>query len=134
MLTSEPPLSEAPTQTAGPLPSRSDRERRPAGVTAPRLATGRYLVVEDGTEVLVLVLGEKTVHLGRGTGADLVLDHMSVSRRHAVVTRRDEHHVLLDDRSRNGVFVNGARVGVAILRNGDEIALGDVVLRYVEVH
>jgi pSer/pThr/pTyr-binding forkhead associated (FHA) protein len=41
--------------------------------------------------------------------------------------------VLLDDRSMNGTWVNGSRVEAAILSDGDEIALGRVVLRFVEV-
>jgi len=41
--------------------------------------------------------------------------------------------VLLDDRSLNGVKVNGARVSEAALRHGDEILLGRIAVRYVEV-
>jgi pSer/pThr/pTyr-binding forkhead associated (FHA) protein len=40
--------------------------------------------------------------------------------------------VILDDRSRNGVYVNGARVSEADLEDGDTIALGRVLLRFVE--
>jgi pSer/pThr/pTyr-binding forkhead associated (FHA) protein len=46
---------------------------------------------------------------------------------------REQGTVVLDDRSLNGVFVNGARVSSAILRHGDVIALGRAVLRYVEI-
>jgi len=62
-----------------------------------------------------------------------VLDHVTVSRRHAVLSEENGRYVLLDDRSRNGVLVNGERVGRAVLRNGDVIHLGEVVARYVEV-
>jgi len=131
METAEPNLSEAPTQATRRLPRMSERERRRAAVTAPRLPPGRYLAVEDGDDVVVIELDGGTVHLGRGTGADVRLDHMSVSRRHAVIARRGEDDVLLDDRSRNGVHVNGERVTEAVLRDGDAIALGEVLLRYV---
>jgi pSer/pThr/pTyr-binding forkhead associated (FHA) protein len=40
---------------------------------------------------------------------------------------------ILDDRSSNGTFVNGQRVEQADLHDGDVIALGRVVLRYVDV-
>jgi FHA domain len=133
MLTSEPHLSEAPTQVTGQLPRTSDRDRRRAAFTTPRLPAGRYLAVEDGDEVVVIELDSETVRLGRGTGSDVVLEHMSVSRRHAIVTLRGEDHVVLDDRSRNGVYVNGERVGEAILRDGDTIALGELRLRYLDV-
>ena len=46
---------------------------------------------------------------------------------------RDARTVILDDRSRNGIVVNGARVQDAALADGDEIALGNVALRYLEV-
>ena len=45
----------------------------------------------------------------------------------------DGQTVLLDDRSRHGVLVNGERVGRAVLQNGDTIHLGSVVMRFVEV-
>jgi pSer/pThr/pTyr-binding forkhead associated (FHA) protein len=133
MLTSEPHLSEAPTQATGQLPRTSGRDRRRAAFTAPRLPPGRYLAVEDGDEVVVIELGTDAVRLGRGTGSDVVLEHMSVSRRHAIVTLRGEDHVVLDDRSRNGVLVNGARVGEAVLRDGDTFVLGEVGIRYLDV-
>ena len=45
-----------------------------------------------------------------------MLDDASVSRRHALITRRGERTVILDDRSRNGVHVNGVRVTEADLQ------------------
>ena len=41
--------------------------------------------------------------------------------------------MLWDDRSLNGVHVNGERVAQATLRDGDAIALGDVQMRFVAV-
>jgi hypothetical protein len=114
-----------------PLVEASWRERTPA--TLPELTPGRYLALEDGGEYVVLGLGEESVRVGRSPSADLVIDDASVSRRHAVVVWRDARTVILDDRSRNGIVVNGARVQDAALADGDEIALGNVALRYLEV-
>jgi len=50
-----------------------------------------------------------------------------------VVTRRGDDVVLWDDRSLNGVRVNGERVPQAVLRDGDAVALGDVQMRFVAV-
>ena len=127
-----PPI-EAPTQTGVPLPRTNGRERRRAAITAPQLASGRYLAIEDAGEVVVIQVGEETVHLGRSTGADVILEHMSISRRHAVVARRGAATVILDDRSLNGVVVNGERVREAVLAHGDEIRLGDVAMRFLDV-
>ena len=65
--------------------------------------------------------------------AYLTDSELRVSRRHAVITCREGEVVLLDDRSMNGVHVNGERVGQATLRDGDAIALGDVEMRFLVV-
>jgi len=132
-MTLAPPISEATTQVRSARPRVSDRVRRNAALTAEKLAPGRYLAIEDGGEDVVIAVGEGTLRLGRGIGADVVLEDRSVSRRHAVITCRGGEAVLLDDRSLNGVFVNGDRVGQAALRDGDAIALGDVQMRFLAI-
>ena len=132
------PILDSPpvdvTTTVGhPLPRTNGRERRRATITAPRLGPGRYLAIEDGPEVVVIEITSDTMHLGRSTAADVMLEHLSVSRRHAVVALRGDDVVVLDDRSLNGVVVNGERVREAVLRHGDEIRLGDVAMRYLDV-
>lgn len=97
-----------------------------------RLPPGRYLAVPDGDEVAVLPLGGLT-RIGRRAAADIVLDDTTVSRRHALVLDRDGAAVIVDDRSRNGVHVNGRRVTEAALHHGDEVRIGNRVLRYLEV-
>jgi pSer/pThr/pTyr-binding forkhead associated (FHA) protein len=125
--------ADAPTQETGLLPRVPERERRRASATIPLLAPGRYLAVEDAGEQVLLQLAADVMHIGRSPAADIVLDDASVSRRHALVARRGADTVILDDRSRNGIHVNGERVDEAVLRDGDEIVLGRVVLRFVYV-
>lgn len=126
-------VNDAPTQVGGQLPRISQRDRRRAALTAEQLDPGRYLAIEDGGEVVVISVGDGSLRFGRGQASDVVLDDRSVSRRHAVVTRRDDAVVLWDDRSLNGVQVNGERVTQAVLQHGDAIALGDVQMRFVAV-
>ena len=123
--------TDAPTQVGGRLPLISQRDRRRAALTAEHLDPGRYLAIEDGEEVVVIAVGEGSLRLGRGQASDVVLEDRSVSRRHAVVTRRGDDVVLWDDRSLNGVRVNGERVPQAVLRDGDAILLGDVQMRFI---
>ncbi|HWK30122.1 MAG TPA: FHA domain-containing protein [Solirubrobacter sp.] len=130
--TEAPPQSEAPTQETGTLPKIPDRERRRASMTMPRLAAGRYLAVEDGGDVVLMALNAPLMRIGRSPASEIVLDDASVSRRHALITQRGEKTVILDDRSRNGLHVNGARVSEAELHDGDTIVCGHVTLRYVE--
>jgi pSer/pThr/pTyr-binding forkhead associated (FHA) protein len=105
---------------------------RAAAVAVWRLAPGRYLAIPDGDEVVVLPLGSLT-RIGRRANADIVLDDATVSRRHALVLERGGAPVIADDRSLNGVYVNGARVREAPLRHGDEVRIGDRIMRYLEV-
>ena len=98
----------------------------------PKISAGRYLAIEDGDEVVLMALDRDLMHVGRSPSAEIVLDDASVSRRHALITRRGERSVILDDRSLNGIRVNGVRVTEAELSDGDTIVVGHVTLRYVE--
>ena len=105
---------------------------RAAAVAVWRLSPGRYLAIPDGDEVVILPLGRLT-RIGRRANADIVLDDSTVSRRHALVLERADGPVIADDRSLNGVYVNGERVREALLRHGDEVRIGARIMRYLEV-
>ena len=70
--------------------------------------------------------------LGRDSAlVDATLDHRSVSRRHARLTRRDGRLRVEDLNSTNGTRVNGRRLepfAPRVLAPGDAVALGDVDL------
>ena len=123
--------TQVPTQETGTLPRIPDRERRRAAVL-PQLAPGRYLAIDDAGEVVLMALKSDLVRIGRSPANEIVLDDASVSRRHALLARRGDATVVLDDRSLNGVRVNGQRVSEAPLKDGDALVLGHVALRYVE--
>ena len=133
VLTPRQPRASAPeAPTAVLRPGAVLHRVRAAAAAVWRLAPGRYLAIPDGEEVVVARLGGIT-HIGRGPSADVVLDDASVSRRHALVVERGGEAVIADDRSRNGLFVNGRRVRQATLHNGDEVQLGALVMRFLEV-
>ena len=121
--------SEAPT-LAAPVALLHRVRNKAAAIW--RLSPGRYLAIPDGDDVVVLPLGRLT-RIGRRTTADIVLDDSTVSRRHALVLDRGGGAVIADDRSLNGVFVNGERVREAPLHHGDEVRIGDRLMRYLEV-
>jgi pSer/pThr/pTyr-binding forkhead associated (FHA) protein len=128
--------TDAPTQETGPLPRLTERDRRRASATVARPAPGRYLAIEDGGEVVLFALGREEgtrLRIGRSPASDILIDDPSVSRRHAVVVHRGGRTVILDDRSLNGVLVNGRRVGEAALADGDTVALGRVTARFHEI-
>ena len=69
--------------------------------------------------------------IGRAEDCDLVLHDSEVSRRHArVEPLPDGGAVLTDLDSRNGIFVDGARLEApCMLHSGDEFRLGDTIVR-----
>lgn len=96
---------------------------------------GAVLVVEQGIgDMSIIDLDRPTLLFGKLNEADVVLDNPYVSRRHAEIQRQDQGYRIRDLASRNGTFVNGARVpedGIW-LKTGDriELAKGQVVLRF----
>ena len=91
---------------------------------------GEYLCFEDGDEVVVVPLTREWTRIGRSLAADVRFDDPTVSRRHALIVRGPDGVRVLDDRSLNGVFVNGQRVEWSPLAHGDEIRVGRHRLYY----
>ena len=88
-------------------------------------APGYHLALRDRGETLTFPLGEGWTRVGRCETADVCLDDPSVSRRHAMLaTDGGKAPRVLDDRSLNGILVNGRKVDYAELEPGDELAIG----------
>jgi hypothetical protein len=88
---------------------------------------------EDDGKVVDFELSEGWTRIGRSISADLQLDDPSVSRRHALIVSEPGKALrVLDDRSLNGVFVNGDLVEWGRLSDGDELAIGRYRLFAIE--
>ena len=87
---------------------------------------GSYLAFDDGGgEYAVIRLEPGWTRIGRSSSADVRLDDPTVSRRHALVVLTESGELRgLDDRSMNGLFVNGERVDWAPLADEDELEIG----------
>jgi DNA-directed RNA polymerase subunit RPC12/RpoP len=94
---------------------------------------GEYVLYEDGDETKAVALTREWTRIGRSLAADVRFDDPTVSRRHALVVRQADGVRVLDDRSLNGVFVNGERVEWRALHDGDEILVGRYRLTFVSV-
>lgn len=77
---------------------------------------------DDGPSAVALSHG--WTRIGRSLAADVRFDDPTVSRRHALIYCDEDGARILDDRSLNGVFLNGDRVELAELADGDELAIG----------
>ena len=109
------------------------RVMRPASRPRPRPRRAHLLELTEGQGAprRVELKGDRLV-LGRGEKVDITIESDEVSRQHATFTRLDDEYQVEDLDSRNGVYLNGLKVHLAILREGDEIQLGDVVYLYKE--
>ncbi|HTW11520.1 MAG TPA: FHA domain-containing protein [Solirubrobacteraceae bacterium] len=95
---------------------------------------GQYLAYRDSDDTVVaFTLQREWTRIGRSLAADIRFDDPTVSRRHALIVRQADGLRVLDDRSLNGVFVNGERVEWSTLADGDEIVIGRHHLHYCDI-
>ena len=91
------------------------------------------LVVRSGEEEGdYFVLSSAVTTIGRHAESTIVLDDITVSRRHSEIHKTDGRYLLKDAGSLNGTYVNQERVDVAELRQGDELQVGKFHLIFLE--
>jgi WD40 repeat protein len=66
--------------------------------------------------------------IGRAPANDIVLNDPQVSRKHAILQQEDQHIIISDLQSHNGIFVNGQRVRRAVLTDGAAVVIGSIHL------
>lgn len=69
--------------------------------------------------------------IGRNSGADIVIGSNGVSKEHCEIVVMGNQVVVSDLKSRNGVFVNGAKIHSKVLKIGDTIGLHQILLAVV---
>jgi hypothetical protein len=116
------------------LPDQSDDNEWLTEVREGLSDPGQYLAYRSpGGDVVAFALHREWTRIGRSLAADIRFDDPTVSRRHALIVRQPDGLRVLDDRSLNGVFVNGERVEWSTLADADEIVIGRHHLHYVDV-
>ncbi len=94
---------------------------------------GKYLAMFADGRSRVIELSAGWSRIGRSRSADIRLDDPTVSRRHAVIVQTPEGELrVLDDRSMNGILVNGEPVDWSPLADGDELQIGRYTLSVIE--
>jgi pSer/pThr/pTyr-binding forkhead associated (FHA) protein len=116
----------------GDEPTIEEREALVARARTMLGEPGQYLAWQDSGGVRVAPLEREWTRVGRSLAADVRFDDPTVSRRHALIVRQADGVRVLDDRSLNGVFVNGERVEWRVLTDGDEIVVGRYRLHFLE--
>ena len=119
-------------QVTGAAPAGRER---PAWVKEARdglAVPGKYLAYEESGRHVVAPLTQEWTRIGRSLAADIRFDDATVSRRHALVVSQDAGVRVLDDRSLNGIYVNGNRVEWSALTDGDEVTVGRHALHFID--
>lgn len=93
--------------------------------------TSALLIVQRGPNAgsRFLLDAERTM-AGRSIDADIFLDDVTVSRRHAEFVRELEDFVVRDVGSLNGTYVNRERIDRAVLHSDDEVQIGKYRLTF----
>ncbi|QPC82670.1 FHA domain-containing protein [Phototrophicus methaneseepsis] len=89
----------------------------------------------NADEITELAIGRQDPDSGQSPAVDLAASdaiNKGVSRHHATIVRRDGALHIVDNNSSNGTYLNGQRLVAKqprILRDGDDIRLGHLVVR-----
>jgi ABC transport system ATP-binding/permease protein len=136
-----PPNRQPPAQVAGagsPLPSRPSNFQPKTQMAPPaskppetgNLATKMIQAILPGSLTPDKPPGSATI--GRATDNDIVIQDVLASRHHAFLVQSPLGTEIRDARSVNGTFVNGVRVGSAVLSEGDVITIGNIDLVFID--
>jgi len=123
-------------RVAGPGPVEAEPSR--GGMDAgDRLAvealppSSALLIVQHGPNAGArFLLDDAKVTAGRDTRADIFLDDVTVSRKHAEFVLADTGYSVRDVGSLNGTYVNRERIDSAVLHAGDEVQIGKYRLTF----
>ncbi|GAB3275548.1 hypothetical protein GCM10027449_14430 [Sinomonas notoginsengisoli] len=119
-----PPI-DAGTAMAPPL------SREEAGAVAALPYGSALLIAHTGPNAGArFLLDSEVTTAGRHPDADIFLDDVTVSRRHAEFRRVGNGFEVVDAGSLNGTYVNHDRVDQVALRNGSEVQIGKFRLTF----
>lgn len=75
----------------------------------------------------------KEYNIGRSSENSIILDDITVSRKHALLLISKENIKIVDNNSTNGIYVNNEIISDSILKSGDKIQIGKYLLLLTEV-
>ncbi len=113
-----------PDTTAALDPAVFGDEVDPASLTDGTSSRPALIITRGPGAGSRYLLDAEETRIGRHPEADILLDDVTVSRRHAILTAVDDKVVLTDQGSLNGTYVAGERVDSTVLATGAEIQIG----------
>ena len=112
------------------IPEKTEKEKKPPNVIVP---DPQLILTCDGRTIRKIRIDKPRLLIGRNALCDVDILHEWISRQHAIVIRNDKSTVIVDLKSRNGVYVNGKRVKSHVLIHNDVVSLGEHRLKYVDI-
>ncbi|MBN2496280.1 MAG: FHA domain-containing protein [Deltaproteobacteria bacterium] len=103
------------------------KARRP-GRSAPSLPKEDILYFQADDGPLTPIRGDVFL-IGRGSKCDFVIQHRSVSREHAVITRERSGWFIEDLNSANGTWLEGEQISKYRIRGGEEVQISSHNIR-----
>ena len=79
------------------------------------------------------LLNEGVHNIGRTKDKEIVLDDITVSRNHGSIIVEGDVIELIDNKSTNGIFLNGELIEKANIKSGDRIQVGKFLLLLVKI-
>ena len=90
-------------------------------------------LLNDETKSSSWLLTNGIHKIGRLESKEIILDDVTVSRNHAFISVDDETVIITDEKSTNGIFVNGELTDESALTSGSRIQIGKFSLIITKV-
>ncbi len=81
-------------------------------------------LLNDETKSSSWLLTNGIHKIGRLETKEIILDDVTVSRNHAFLSVDDQTVIITDEKSTNGIFVNGELTDESVLTSGSRIQIG----------
>ena len=105
-------------------------EDEAAAIAALPAGSALLVVVKGPNDGARFLLDQDVTTVGRHPNADIFLDDVTVSRRHAEFERKDGGFIVRDLGSLNGTYREGRTIDVVQLADGDEVQIGKFKLTF----
>ena len=136
------PPSQQPYQPPAPVHAPAGPGPAPMAAAPPHMANEPVSLSPQAAGPQVQIIGgnnrgrEYPLHfgdnsIGRGVDNDVILADIAVSRKHTIICWENGRFMVRDLGSGNGTLHNGKRVDTQPLRDGDQMELGNTLLRFI---
>ena len=76
----------------------------------------------------------KNYNIGRSSENNIILDDITVSRNHALLSVSKDNINIVDNNSTNGIYINNEITNSCKIKSGDKIQIGKYLLLLTEVN